>query len=111
MGIPVGCDSGQLLLDKGLAYGSTRLLIDRKGALNSVTEGHDGQNIIVSEVGQKLFQRQEDIGELGSVVHGARDIQNYYNVDGLLAPIPLGSGQTNAGHGVKEFTIEIHLES
>jgi hypothetical protein len=92
MGIPVGCNSGQLLLDKGLACGSTGLLINRERATNIVAEGHDRQNIVISEVGQKLFQRQEDIAELGSVIHRTRDIQNNYNVNGLLAPVPLGGG-------------------
>jgi hypothetical protein len=71
MGIPIGCDAGQLLLNKGLACGSTGLLINRERATNIIAEGHDGQNVVVSEIGQKLLQRQEDIGELGSVIHGA----------------------------------------
>jgi hypothetical protein len=85
----------------------------RKGPLKGSIKRHDCQKVIVSEVGQELLQGQKDIAELGSIIHGARNIQAHYNVDGLFlgGVDSVHRGQADAGHGVNEFTNRVHFES
>jgi hypothetical protein len=56
----------------------------RKGSLKGPIKGHDCQKVIVSEVGQELLQGQKDVAELGSIIHGTRNIQAHYNIDSLF---------------------------
>jgi hypothetical protein len=88
----------------------------RKGPLKGSIERHDRQKVIVSEVGQELLQGQEHIDKLVAIIHGARDIQEYYEIDGLflggMGAVCSYSRQADADYrgSNKRFTNKVHFE-